>query len=132
MWLTIDQRSSVPIYLQIVNGVKEAVAKGIVKPGDKLPTVREWAQAMTINPNTVAKAFQELEREGVIETMRGRGSFIAAEQPQIERGIKVKMIQEMLEKILVESYYLQLEEDELLQVMEQKVREWYRERRNQP
>lgn len=65
-----------PIYLQIVNQVKRAVASGVLVPGDRLPTVRQLAVDLTINPNTVAKAYQELEREGVISTVPGRGTFV--------------------------------------------------------
>jgi GntR family transcriptional regulator len=130
LWFDVDPRSEVPIYQQLVDGVKAAVARGILHPGDKLPSVRELAGRIAINPNTIAKAYQELEREGIIETLRGRGTFVAEVQARaIDREEKKKRMREMLEKVLVEAYYLQMEEDEVLSLMEEIVRQWYRERR---
>lgn len=71
----IDGRSAKPIYEQIVDQVKEQLLKGILKSGDQLPSVRQLAGMLTINPNTVSKAYQELERQKVIETIRGRGDI---------------------------------------------------------
>jgi GntR family transcriptional regulator len=76
--LTVDPRSGVPIYLQIIEQVKRSVAIGILSAGEQLPTVKQLALDLTINPNTVAKAYRELERDGVIETAAGRGSFVRA------------------------------------------------------
>lgn len=68
--IQIDPRSSTPIYEQIIQQMKELCLKGIIKPGDKLPSVRELATIIIANPNTVSKAYKELEREGIIETLR--------------------------------------------------------------
>ncbi|MDH7578114.1 MAG: GntR family transcriptional regulator [Bacillota bacterium] len=129
MWFDVDQRSNVPIYQQLVEGVKEAVARGVLAVGEKLPSVRELAAQIAINPNTIAKAYQELEREGVIETLRGRGTFVAARKIQVGGGKKKRVIREMLRRVLVEAYYLDLSQEELLSVLEEAVREWYRQRR---
>ena len=74
--LTVDPRSGVPIYLQVIEQVKRSVALGILQAGEQLPTVKQLALDLTINPNTVAKAYKELERDGVIETAAGKGSFV--------------------------------------------------------
>jgi GntR family transcriptional regulator len=74
--LTVDPRSGVPIYLQVIEQVKRSVAVGILQAGEQLPTVKQLALDLTINPNTVARAYRELERDGVIETSPGRGSFV--------------------------------------------------------
>lgn len=131
MWFQVDQRSSTPIYLQLVHGVKEAVAKGVLAAGDKLPSVRELAGQIMINHNTIAKAYQELEREGIIETLRGRGTFVAAVESQVLGEEKRMLLKGMLEKILVEAFHMQVEEEELLQLLDETVREWYQERRGQ-
>lgn len=68
----IDARDSRPIYEQIIDQIKEQVMKGILKPGDQLPSVRQLASMLTVNANTVMKAYTELERQEVIETIRGR------------------------------------------------------------
>jgi GntR family transcriptional regulator len=75
---TVDPRSGVPLYLQLIEQVKRAVLLGALGPGEQLPTVKALALELTINPNTVARVYRELERDGVIETSPGRGSFIRA------------------------------------------------------
>jgi GntR family transcriptional regulator len=72
----LDQRSGLPMYLQIVQQVKEALRLGLLDVGDQLPTVREVVAATAINPNTVAKAYRELEREGLVSARPGRGTFV--------------------------------------------------------
>ena len=100
----IDGRSAKPIYEQIVDQVKEQLLKGILKSGDQLPSVRQLAGMLTINPNTVSKAYQELERQKVIETIRGRGTFVCA--------LPIKKVDE--EKICIELHYMGLEEEEIV------------------
>jgi GntR family transcriptional regulator len=89
--LTVDPRSGVPIYLQIIEQVKRSVALGVLQSGEQLPTVKQLAIDLTVNPNTVARAYRELEREQVIETSPGRGSFVRAngveESPRVAAEI---------------------------------------------
>ncbi len=73
---TVDPRSGVPLYLQLIEQVKRAVALGTLLPGEQLPTVKSLALDLTVNPNTVARAYRDLERDGIIETSPGRGSFV--------------------------------------------------------
>jgi GntR family transcriptional regulator len=73
---SVDPRSGIPIYLQLIAQVKRLVAMGALKAGEQLPIVRQLALDLTINPNTVARAYHDLERDGVIETTPGRGSFV--------------------------------------------------------
>jgi GntR family transcriptional regulator len=70
--------SGVPIYLQLMEQVKHGVETGLLKPGDQLPALRRAAEELVINPNTVAKAYRELERQGVVELRQGAGVFVAA------------------------------------------------------
>ncbi|PBC97972.1 GntR family transcriptional regulator [Streptomyces sp. Ag82_O1-15] len=72
----IDRRSGVATYVQIVQQTKQALRLGLLEPGDKLPTAREVVEATAINPNTVLKAYRELEREGLVEARRGLGTFV--------------------------------------------------------
>jgi GntR family transcriptional regulator len=74
----LDQRSGLPMYLQIVQQVKEALRLGLLDIGDQLPTVREVVAEVAINPNTVAKAYRELEREGLVDARPGRGTFVSS------------------------------------------------------
>src|SRR3954465_6315513 len=72
----IDRRSGVSTYMQIVQQVKQAMRLGLLKPGDRLPSAREVVEATAVNPNTVLKAYRELEREGLVEGRRGSGTFV--------------------------------------------------------
>ena len=78
MQFHLDQRSGLPMYLQIVQQVKEALRLGLLDVGDQLPTVREVVAELAINPNTVAKAYRELEREGLVDPRQGRGTFVSS------------------------------------------------------
>jgi GntR family transcriptional regulator len=86
----IDPRSGVPLYIQLVDQVKRAVALGTLSPGEQLPTVKALALDLTINANTVARAYRELERDRVIETSPGRGSFVRTESGsgEVRRAIE--------------------------------------------
>lgn len=76
---SVDPRSGVPIYLQLIEQIKRAVAIGTLSASEQLPTVKALALDLTVNPNTVARAYRELERDGIIETSPGRGSFVRAD-----------------------------------------------------
>jgi DNA-binding transcriptional regulator YhcF (GntR family) len=95
---------NLPIYLQIMNFVKKLIVRGILKPGDKIPSVRDMALFLGVNPNTVQKAYEELEREGTIYTKRGQGNFVNEDENIVER------IKETMVKELVERYRKELEE----------------------
>ncbi|MCM1049766.1 MAG: GntR family transcriptional regulator [Clostridiales bacterium] len=90
--INLDYHSKKPIYEQIIEEIKLLVVKGHLSPGDSIPSVRKMAQTLNITPSTVAKAYQELERQKVIETIRAKGTFIS-DTPQIEPN------EESLEKI---------------------------------
>lgn len=77
----LDSRSGVPTYLQLVQQVRHAVQLGILRPGDQLPTVKEVVASLTINPNTVLKAYGVLESEGIAEGRRGQGTFVTTSAP---------------------------------------------------
>ncbi len=74
--VTLNYRDARPIYSQIVEGFREQIAAGILGPGERLPSVRELAAALTINPNTIQRAYRELEASGWVETLPGKGCFV--------------------------------------------------------
>jgi GntR family transcriptional regulator len=82
----LDTRSGVPTYLQVVQQVKQAVRLGLLKPGDQLPTVKEVVGVLAINPNTVLKAYRELDHEGLVEGRRGQGTFVSRTLPAATPG----------------------------------------------
>jgi GntR family transcriptional regulator len=75
----LEARSGVPTYLQIVQQVRQAIRLGVLRPGDQLPTVKEVVSSLTINPNTVLKAYRELDTEGLVEGRRGVGTFVCSD-----------------------------------------------------
>lgn len=80
--LRLDERSGVPTYLQLVQQVRSAVRYGVLRPGDQLPTAKDVVARLGINPNTVLKAYRELEREGVVRSFPGRGTFVTQDAPR--------------------------------------------------
>jgi len=126
MWLQVNPRSAVPLYQQVVDEVKAAVAKRLLEPGDKLPSVRELAVELVLNPNTVAKAYQELERERVIEVLRGRGTFIAQTVNVPNREERIQAIRETIQRLLVESHHLQVSDAELLSMFRDVITDFHK------
>ena len=80
--VSVDPRDRTPIYVQLERGLRAAIAAGRLHPGDQLPTVRQLAVDLRVNPNTVARVYGDLERRGVLETRRGVGSFVSATPAQ--------------------------------------------------
>lgn len=112
MRFRIDGKSGVPYYRQIIEQVKYAIARGKLDAGDKLPTVRQLAVDLSINPNTVVRAYRELEIEGVIETQQGSGTFVGHKKPQIDRLERARMLEQICTDLLARaaSYGFSLEE----------------------
>lgn len=104
----IDQRSSTPLYQQLVQEVKEAVLKGALRPGDQLPSVRELAVRLTINPNTVQKSYRELERQRILENVVGRGTYVRADYTPRGDAEKEARLREDLRGLLIEAHHLGL------------------------
>lgn len=115
--LIIDGRSSKPIYQQIIDGIKEKIIQGALEPGDRLPSVRELAKVLLTNPNTVARAYRDLEREKVIETIRGKGTFISSVyKPQFNNEI-LERIKENMKKIVIEAHYIGIDKERLANLL---------------
>lgn len=115
MWFSIDPSSGLPIYRQLMDQVKQGVAGGLLKAGDRLPSVRDLALELTINPHTVAKAYQELEREGVVEVPRGKGVFIAAGGADAapSRAERERMLADSIDRLVAEAYRLRFSPTEV-------------------
>ncbi len=113
MYFDLNERSNTPIWEQIVNQVKEMILKGILQPNDKLSSVRELSSILLINPNTVSKAYQELERQGLIETRRGKGTFVSETISLKVDEEKVDQIKKSLKLLIVEASYLGIDKHTL-------------------
>ena len=96
--MNIDPRSHIPIYLQIAEGIREAVAAGIHRPGESLPSLRALAIDVQVNPNTVQRAYDELAREGLIQARRGKGLFVTEEGTASARTRAQQMVRRAFEQ----------------------------------
>jgi transcriptional regulator, GntR family len=115
--IQVDVRSRVPIYEQIINSIKQMSISGVLLPNEKLPSVRELAKDMTINPNTIQKAYQELERQGIIYIKRGQGTFINPDIKAKNKEEKMANLKEIISNIVVESIYLGISKEELIEII---------------
>ncbi len=109
---------NLPIYLQIMSFVKKLIVRGILKPGDKIPSVRDMALFLGVNPNTVQKAYEELEREGTIFTKRGQGNFVNENENIVER-IKETMVKELVERYRKELEELGISKKEIFELLKE-------------
>ena len=100
MRLVLDSHSGVPFYRQIIDQVQFAIANGTLAAGDRLPTVRQLAVDLKINPNTVARAYQELEIKGVVNTQMGTGTFIGNEKVEISAPERKRMLDQICTELL--------------------------------
>lgn len=123
----VDPRSGVPLYLQITEQVKRAVAVGALHPGEQLPTVKSLALELTINPNTVARAYRDLERDGVIETSPGRGSFVRRDGATgIARAGAGEATERALGDAVREAKAIGLARDDVQALFERALDRWFR------
>ena len=104
MFFTIDVQSDVAIYLQLVRQVKFAVAAGTIRPGQLLPSVRSLSNQVALNPNTVARAFNQLQSDGVIESLRGRGMVVCDSAVEICRAERETVLNERIGTVLAEAW----------------------------
>lgn len=119
MQYRIEANSGVPIYRQIVSQIRTAVAKGLLQPGEKLPTVREMSRILLVNPNTVAKSYRDLEREGVLVMRHGLGVYVAGMSSEISTEGRERRLQEAIDQLLTEAVHLGFSHDGLMQRVEQ-------------
>lgn len=112
----IEFNNNEPIYLQIIDVVKKAVASGELREGDKLPSVREMASSLGVNPNTLQRAYGELERLGITIRRRGMGSFINDNAGEAE-GLKNIMGKEIAEKFLKEMNDIGIDKEEAIEIL---------------
>ena len=106
MIIRIDPRSAEPLFEQVVFAVKSAVARGTAKAGDKLPSVRELARELAINPNTVVRAYEALERDGVVVRRQGAGCFVSDRGSDLAQGEKKKQLLDLMRRAATEAFHL--------------------------
>ena len=110
MVFRVDPSNSEPLFQQLIASVKRDVATGRLKPGDRLPSVRELARELVINPNTIARAYRDLETEGVTISRRGAGTFIAERRVVVKSDERRRRLRTALEAVLSDAVHLGLSE----------------------
>ena len=113
MQIRIDNASDRPVYQQIMDHIKRDIALGRLIKDEKLPTVRQLAGQLAINPNTIAKAYRQLEQEGIIITKPGAGAFVANLDSNLSRAVRKKLVSDELERIIVEAFHMQIDRQTL-------------------
>ena len=120
MLFQITFKSGKPVYLQLVDQVKVAAASGAMHPGEALPSIRPLAEQLRLNRNTVAKAYSELEAQGVIETVQGRGSVLRANNSPMRKDVRRKMLAESVDEAVITAHHLQISRTEFLRLAEER------------
>ncbi len=116
----IDSKSGVPFYRQIIEQIKFAIARGDLQPGAQLPTVRQLAVDLSINPNTVIRAYKQMEIEGLLETQQGSGTFIGHRKPEVDSLERQRMLDQILTEMLARASSYGLSLDEVLGGLQQR------------
>jgi len=121
MVLQINFKSGKPVYLQVVDQIKAAAASGALQTGEALPPIRPLAEELRVNRNTIAKAYGELENQGIIETLAGKGCFIRPNNSPLKKDVRRKLLIEEIDQVIVKAHHLQVPRSEVLQIMRERL-----------
>jgi GntR family transcriptional regulator len=121
MRLQLNFKSGKPVYLQIVDQVRAAVAAGSIRAGEPLPSIRPLAEELRVNRNTVAKAYTELESQGVIETAAGKGCFVRNTGTLLKKKACLTLLAEEVDQAVVQAHHLQVTRAEFLKLVEERL-----------
>ena len=116
----LDTQSGVPYYRQVIEQVKFAIARGQLTPGDQLPTVRRLAVDLAVNPNTVVRAYQQLEIEQVLRTQQGSGTFVSRKRPPIDQLERQRMLDQIITDLLARGSSYGFSLDDILEGLAQR------------
>jgi GntR family transcriptional regulator len=125
MFLEVDLHSSKPVYQQLIDQVKHAVASGRLREGDKLPSIRDVAVAVRVNRNTIARVYTELEREGIVTMRPGQGCFVTARDSQLSLEVRRGQVTERLDELLAQARLYGLARGELLDLVHDRLKAFY-------
>jgi GntR family transcriptional regulator len=117
----IDFKSGTPVYLQLVEQVRHAAASGGLRSGEPLPSIRPLAEELRVNRNTIAKAYAELENQGVIETIPGKGCFLKAVNSPLTKSARNDLLVQEVDRAVVAAHHLQISDIELLALVEKRL-----------
>lgn len=120
MRLHISPSDGVPIYLQIVNQIKYLASAGRLAPGDELPAIRVLAEELVVNPNTVARAYRELEVAGIVEKRRTAGTFVSDAGPRLARRERLRIVTDRVDALVAEARQMDVSLDELVELVRER------------
>lgn len=120
MDISINVADGVPIYRQVVNQVKYLVASGLIKPGEELPPIRTLALQLKVTPNTIVKAYHELEISGVVQKRHGSGTFVSDTRPQLALRQRRRVIEQRIDALLAEAHQLNFTTDDILRMVRER------------
>ncbi len=120
MQIHISTTDGVAIYLQIVNQIKYLVASGRLAPGEELPAIRVLAERLMVNPNTVARAYRELEAAGIVEKRRTAGTYVSDQGSPLARKERIKILTERIDALLAEAQQLNIAFADVVKLVEQR------------
>jgi GntR family transcriptional regulator len=120
MEITLNLADGVPIYRQIVNQVKYLVASGLLQPGEELPPIRTLALQLKVTPNTIVKAYGELEAAGVVHTRRGAGTYVSEGRQHIARRERQRIIEHRIDALLAEAYHLNFTTEDIVRMVRER------------
>src|SRR5262245_54393105 len=121
MLFQIDFKSGKPVYLQLVDQVRYAAAAGALRPGEPLPSIRPLAEQLRLNRNTVAKAYAELEGQGIIETLPGKGCFIKEHDSPFTKPVRQKLLITEIDEAIVTAHHLQVDRAAFLSLVRERL-----------
>jgi GntR family transcriptional regulator len=121
MIFQIDFKSGKPVYLQLADQIRYAAASGALQPGDSLPSIRPLAEELRVNRNTVAKAYAELEGQGVIETLPGKGCFLKENNSPFSKQVKNKLLLTEIDEAVVMAHHLQVDREKFLALVRERL-----------
>jgi len=121
MIFQINFKAGKPVYLQLVDQIKAAAASGALRPGEGLPSIRPLAEELRVNRNTVAKAYTDLETQGVIETVAGKGCFVKDNGSPLKKDIRRKLLIEEIDQVVVQSHHLQVSRSEFVELVNERL-----------
>jgi GntR family transcriptional regulator len=116
----ISTNDGVPIYQQIVNQVKYLVACGRLAPGEELPPIRVLAEQLLVNPNTIARAYMELERDGIVTKRHGSGTYVSDAGSPLARKERIRILSERADALLAEAHHLNVDLDSVIDLLKQR------------
>jgi len=122
MEFQVDPTSRIAIYRQLMDQIRQAIARGRLRQGSRLPSVRVLSRELVVNPNTIARAYTELEREGVLNTRQGLGVFVAEPQAELSAAARRERLSATLDRFLTEAVHLGFSAEEVLSAVEKRIR----------